>query len=106
MSSILRLLCAPLEDVWTEGRGHTKVVRDGEAVVAEGDDGVAGPAAVGEEVAGLFDGGETPILGDLVDNVDEAQVPGRSFSADPTVNHVVVIKGVVAGRAVSPVSRK
>ena len=42
-------MSAPLEDVWTEGRGHTKVVCDGEAAVAEGDDGVAGPAAVGED---------------------------------------------------------
>ena len=68
-------MSAPLEDVWTEGRGHTKVIRDGEAVLAEGDDGVAGPAAVGEEVAGLFDGGEAPVLGDLVDDVHESVVP-------------------------------
>ena len=68
-------MCAPLEDIWTEGRGHTEVVRDGEAVVAEGDDGVAGPAAVGEEVAGLLDGGETPVLGYLVDDAHETVVP-------------------------------
>ena len=61
-------MCAPLEDVWAEGRGDTEVVRDGEAVLAKGDDGVARPAAVGEEVAGLLDGGEAAILSDLVDN--------------------------------------
>ena len=79
LSSVLRLVRAPLEDVWAEGRGDTEVVRDGEAVLAKGDDGVARPAAVGEEVAGLLDGGEAAILSDLVDNVDEAKVPGKSI---------------------------
>ena len=84
-------MSAPLEDVWTEGRGHTKVVRDGEAAVAEGDDGVAGPAAVGEEVAGLLDGGEPPVLRDLVDNADKSIMPSSLFSTDPAVRHVVII---------------
>ena len=48
-------MCASLEDVWTKSRRDHQVVREGEAVLAEGDDGVARPAAVGEQVAGLFD---------------------------------------------------
>ena len=95
LSSVLRLVCAPLEDVWAEGRGDTEVVRNGEAVLAKGDDGVARPAAVGEEVAGLLDGGEAAILSDLVDNVDEAKVPGRCFSANPAVNHMIIIKIII-----------
>ena len=48
-------------------------------------------AAVREEVAGLPDGGEAAVHGDLVDNAHEAIVPGRRFSADFTVSHVIII---------------
>ena len=39
-------------------------------------------------MAGLLDGGEAPVLGDLVNNVDKAIVPECCFSTDFTVNRV------------------
>ena len=66
LSSILRLRGTSLEDIWTKGRGHHEVVGEGEGAVAGGGHGVAGPAAVVEEVlAGLLDWGEADVLGDL-----------------------------------------
>ena len=53
------------------------------------DGGVARSAAVREEVAGLSDGGETPGHGDIVDDADQAVVPGRRFSSYFTMNWVV-----------------
>ena len=97
----MRLVGASLEDVWTKSRGHHQVVRDGEAAVAKGNDGVARPAAVVEEVAGLFDGGEAAVLGDLVDDAHEAVVPGRRLPTDTAVNHMIIIQGVLARWAVS-----
>ena len=53
------------------------------------DGGVARSAAVREEVAGLSDGGETPVNSDLVDDADQAVVPGRRLSSYFTMNWVV-----------------
>ena len=57
------------------------------------DGGVARSAAVREEVAGLLDGGEPPVLRDLVDNADKSIVPSSLFSTDPAVRRPLAAQG-------------